>query len=97
MANAVVASWTACVKELQRLVEAAAAAGPCRVYEGQPYWADLKPYQRCVDKLDTQSPLPHAAWKRLVQEVQVSWAGRSKGGAGIAAARAAHAFYPLHG
>jgi hypothetical protein len=53
MANAAVASWTACIKELQQLI-----ANP---------GASPDAAQLAVDKLDKdkQSPLPNAAWKKL--------------------------------
>lgn len=63
MANSVLASWTACVKDLQQMFNA--SSGREREEAG------LKFVQR-LDKLDGQPPLPHAAWKRLAQKVQVS-------------------------
>lgn len=60
MSKAVVASWMACIKELQKLVTASAAdAGATEAFR-----------QR-LQQLDGQPPLPHAAWKKLVQDVQV--------------------------
>jgi hypothetical protein len=61
MANAVVASWTACIKELQQLTAGTAQAHPLNT--------------ACMlDKLHQQPLLPHAAWKKLVQDVQVKLA-----------------------
>jgi hypothetical protein len=59
MANAAVVAWTACIKELQQLVD-----DPCR----GPESAKL-----AVEKLENNpgSPLPNVAWKRLVHDVQV--------------------------
>lgn len=66
MANAVVASWKECIKELQMAVDTD--------------WQDVIPadaadalgaFVQRVQMLKQQLPLPHAAWKRLVQDVQV--------------------------
>ena len=59
MANAAVASWSACIKELQQLAAGSATS---------PDAAQL-----AVDRLDKdkQSPLPSAAWKKLVRNVKV--------------------------
>lgn len=59
MANAAVASWTACIKELQKLV-----VDPSTSHDT----ADL-----AVGKLDKDKeiPLPNAAWKKLVRDVKV--------------------------
>lgn len=64
MANAVVASWAACIKELQRLVDAPSVAQ-----------SDGNAVLKLVEQLDNQPPLPHAACKRLVQDLQVNRAG----------------------
>jgi hypothetical protein len=64
MANAVVASWTACINELQQLIDDTADA------------AEADAIQLCllqrINKLKKQPSLPHAAWKRLVQDMQVN-------------------------
>jgi hypothetical protein len=59
MANAAAASWAACIKELQKLVDDPSTS---------PDTA-----QRAVDKLDQDiaAPLPNAAWKKLVRDVKV--------------------------
>jgi hypothetical protein len=64
MANAVVASWTACVRELQQMLDTADAAE-----------ADVSKLFQRADKLGDQLSLPHAAWKKLVHDVQVTHAG----------------------
>ena len=61
MANAVVASWTACIKELQRLTDRVGDADAAAV-------AGLR--QR-LENIQQQPPLPNAVWKKLVQDVQV--------------------------
>ena len=61
MANAVVAEWTACIKELQQIVDAAAAAQ-----------LDGETLAQHLEKLEEHASMPHAAWKRLVQNVQVN-------------------------
>jgi hypothetical protein len=66
MSNATVASWTACIKELQRLVNTAAAGAA----DDDLRKAGIA-MGRNLEKLTRQPPLPHAAWKRLVQDVQV--------------------------
>jgi hypothetical protein len=67
MANPVVASWTACIKELQDAVNTD--------WQGVSVaeTADaLRAVVLRVKRLREQPPLPHAAWKRLVHDVQVS-------------------------
>jgi hypothetical protein len=64
MANAAVSLWMACIKDLQNLVIAAGAAPASAV----------KAMLKCLNKLEHQPPLPHAAWKKLVQDVQVNCA-----------------------
>ena len=64
MANAVVASWTACVRELQQMLDTADFAE-----------ADVSKLFQHADKLGDQLSLPHAAWKKLVHDVQVTHAG----------------------
>jgi hypothetical protein len=64
MANAAVAGWTACIKELQQQL---GATGPVRA-------DDFSAFSKRVTALEQQLPLPHAAWKRLVQDVQVKHA-----------------------
>ncbi len=69
MANAAVASWTACIKELQQLLDA-----PSTAYDA----AD-----RAMDKikLSSDAPMPHAAFKKLVHDVQVQSCNSSTAGA----------------
>ena len=69
MANAAVASWTACVKELQELAAAPSVAQ-----------RDGDAVLQRVEKLQDQPPLPHAAWKRLAQDVQVRQADNCRRG-----------------
>lgn len=64
MANAVVASWTACVRELQQMLDTADFAE-----------ADVSKLFQRANKLGDQLSLPHAAWKKLVHDVQVTHAG----------------------
>jgi hypothetical protein len=64
MSNAWVAAWTACIKELLRLVNTASVAQ-----------AEVQAFDRVVAELSKQpQPLPHAVWKKLVQDVQVTCA-----------------------
>jgi hypothetical protein len=65
MANAVVASWKACIKELQDAVN----TDWQDLYEVEA--GILRAFVERVRQLEQQPPLPHAAWKRLVQDVQV--------------------------
>jgi hypothetical protein len=62
MSKACIAAWTACIKELQGLANTAVADQPDAVFQAMQH----------VEQLDQQQPLPHAAWKRLVQDVQVN-------------------------
>jgi hypothetical protein len=63
MANTCITAWTACIKELQGLVSTASAAP-----------TEVPGYDR-VEELSKQlQPLPHASWKKLVQDVQVTCA-----------------------
>lgn len=59
MANAAVASSTACIKEVQKLVD-----DPCRAPDAA---------QQAIDKvfMQSESPMPNAAWKKLVNDAQV--------------------------
>jgi hypothetical protein len=61
MANAAVAAWTACIRDLQKLVDGSTPA---------PNTAQV--VER-VNKLagDLETPLPNAAWKKTVHEIQV--------------------------
>lgn len=61
MANAAVAAWTACIRDLQKLVDGSLPV---------PNTAQV--VER-VNKLagDPETPLPNAAWKKLVHEIQV--------------------------
>jgi hypothetical protein len=66
MANAVVASWKECIKELHLAVSTDWQD------VGHAEAADaLSEFVQRVQVLKQQLPLPHAAWKRLVQDVQV--------------------------
>lgn len=62
MANAAVASWTACIKELRHLADTAGAVQDDAIHA----------FRQRVDKLEQQPPLPKATWKRLVQDAQVT-------------------------
>jgi hypothetical protein len=77
MANAVVAFWTACIKELQRLADktgdADAASSSAAVNAVR---------QHLADHFIQQPILPNAVWKKLVQDVQVTCA-LGRGGAGL--------------
>lgn len=57
MAKAAVAAWVACISDLQQLLDGKA----------QTTWLMM----HSVEKLKLHSPLPHAAWKKLVQDAQV--------------------------
>jgi hypothetical protein len=61
MANAAVAAWKACIKEMQGYVANTAAA------------PDMPHVVQSFDKLagDADAPLPNAAWKKLVHDAQV--------------------------
>jgi hypothetical protein len=74
MAKAVVSAWTACVKDLQQLVAAASASTPALGTPDSPTTrasSELSSFMQRVKKLNKQPPLSHAAWKKLVQDVQV--------------------------
>lgn len=62
MATTAVAAWTACIKEMQQLLNTEGAL------QRDAYTALVI----SVAGLQKQPPLPHAAWKRLVQDVQVT-------------------------
>jgi hypothetical protein len=64
MATAVVAAWTACIKELQQLLDGTGAVTPAHATAMQ----DLLEH---LHKLEAQPPLPNTAWKKLAQDVQV--------------------------
>jgi hypothetical protein len=72
MAKSVVAAWSACVKDLQQLVATASASTPAA---GAPTNTcasnEIISFKQSMNKLEEQPPLPHAAWKKLAQEVQV--------------------------
>jgi hypothetical protein len=72
MANAAVSLWTACIKDLQTSTHAAGAVPASTV----------KALVKSLNKLEQQPPLPHAAWKKLVQDVQVNCAGMVQDGMG---------------
>jgi hypothetical protein len=61
MASAVVASWSACIKDLQQLIDRAA----------EPPAGEGAALTRRIQNLFLPPPLPNAAWKKLVQDVQV--------------------------
>jgi hypothetical protein len=65
MANAVVASWTACIKELQRMIDTAGEAGDSA--------ALVKVFRLRMEAITQQPPLPNAVWKKLVHDVQVTY------------------------
>jgi hypothetical protein len=72
MAKAAVSAWTACIKDLQQLVDSAPGV-PGNTYTLPDQDCPLQnKIARCVKKLHQQPPLPHAAWKKLVQDVQVT-------------------------
>ncbi len=60
MANAVVASWTALSKDVQLVVDTAGAQ------------LAVNALYRWLEKLKEQPSLPHAAWKKLAIDVQVT-------------------------
>jgi hypothetical protein len=64
MAKTCITCWTACLKELQRLADAAVIAQ-----------TEVRALGVALEELSQQpQPLPHAAWKKLVQDVQVTCA-----------------------
>jgi hypothetical protein len=65
MSNAGVSSWKTLIKDLQQLLDAADPASRAA--------ANKAIYARLNDSAVSQQ-LPHAAWKKLVKDVQVSWA-----------------------
>jgi hypothetical protein len=65
MANSVVASWTACIKALQQLTD---RAGNANVAD-----AAVVAVRQHMNKLTLQPPLPNAVWKKLAQDVQVTY------------------------
>lgn len=68
MAKAVVAAWSACIKELQQLVAEASSQG----FTSSTHAANrFQSFIQRMSKLNPQQPLSHAAWKKLVQDVQV--------------------------
>jgi hypothetical protein len=71
MAKAVVAAWAACVKDLQQQVAAACASSPPPGSIITQASQEFSSSMRRVMKLKEQPPLPHAAWKKLVHDVQV--------------------------
>jgi hypothetical protein len=74
MANAAVSLWTACIRDLENPALAAGAVPASAV----PVSA-VKAMLKCLNKLRKQPPLPHAAWKKLVQDVQVKHADLGAG------------------
>jgi hypothetical protein len=69
MANAAASLWTTCIKDLQTPAFAAGAVPASAV----------KALAKSLSKLEQQPPLPHAAWKKLVQDVQVKCADMDAG------------------
>jgi hypothetical protein len=66
MANSVVASWTACIKELQQLID--------RAGEADASVAVAHAFHKRFDTLNQQPALPNAVWKNPVQDVKVTYA-----------------------
>jgi hypothetical protein len=64
MSNAGVATWTAVIKELQQLLNASDEASTT---------AAINALYARLNSLVADQQLPHAALKKLVQDVQVSW------------------------
>jgi hypothetical protein len=64
MSNAGVSAWTAIIKKLQQLIDASDPASTV---------AATKALNASLNSLETDQQLPHAALKKLVQDVQVSW------------------------
>jgi hypothetical protein len=75
MAKALVAAWAACVKDLQVQLQqqvAAISASPTAPTGIITHVSsDFSSLLGRFTKLKEQPPLPHAAWKKLVQDVQV--------------------------
>jgi hypothetical protein len=68
MSKGLITCWTACITELQQMADAAAAA--C-----VPDQAKLQALNDAMEDLSRMpQPLPHTAWKKLVQDVQVTCA-----------------------
>jgi hypothetical protein len=76
MAKAVVAAWTACVKDLQQQVAAASATTPAPGGIIMHASTEFRSSMRCLMKLKEEPQLPHAAWKKLVHDVQVMCWGK---------------------
>jgi hypothetical protein len=75
MAKAVVAAWAACVEGLQQQVAAASASTPAPGSIMTQASKEFSSLMQRIIRLQDQPPMPHAAWKKLVQDVQVMcWA-----------------------
>jgi hypothetical protein len=71
MAKAAAAAWAACLKDLQQQVAAASASKPAPGRIISHASTEFRSSMQCIRKLKDQPPLPHAAWKKLAQDVQV--------------------------
>jgi hypothetical protein len=82
MAKTVVAAWAACVKDLQHFVAAASASTPATGSIATPAASkEFDSFLQCLEKIRKQPSLPHAAWKKLVADVQVMcWHGAPSAG-----------------
>lgn len=65
MSSAAVSTWKAVIKDLQQLLDASDPASRA---------ACINALNARLKSLNADQQLRHAAWKRLVQDVQVSWA-----------------------
>jgi hypothetical protein len=70
--SSTVSLWAACIKDLQDQTFVEDDVPPSAV----------KALLQASSKLEQQPPLPSAAWKKLVQDVQVNCAGMGVGCAG---------------
>ena len=59
------------MKDLQQQVAAASASTPAPGGIISHASTEFKNLMRCIMKLKEQHPLPHAAWKKLAQDLQV--------------------------
>jgi hypothetical protein len=70
MARAAVAAWVACISDLQQLFDGVFAPGaPDSTPAANSAATHI--FVHSLTQLQRHSPLPHAAWKKLVEEVQV--------------------------
>jgi hypothetical protein len=64
MSKVPITAWTVCIKQLQRLADATDVSE-----------TKVQTFSDALEVLGQQpNPLPHAAWKKLVQDVQVTCA-----------------------